>query len=209
MVLVFTSNDQKVDYTFLVKRAVPVNACIECNFVKRTRMYLSYVLIRTLKFCHVLLCFCGSGTRTLFLVKHWGWQNHLSVSSNVLGMFWACSKNWLISMTKNDSIKNTTRNDSTKKDVFSICLMKSISNSYIYLNIIIHSTFVYAVLCTQHSRTCSRFSIGRNAMFCLSTLSRAGRTIRTFMFCQNSGRVLEFCSDFDHRSKHLLIRLCN
>ncbi len=51
----------------------------------------------------------------------------------------------------------------------------------------------YICLCNfvyQCSRTCSRTSKGRKVMFWFCALSRAGRTIRTFIFCQNSGRIL-------------------
>jgi len=68
-----------------------------------------FTLIRTPKLCHVLLWFCGSGTRTSFLAEHWGWQNCLSVCSNVLGMFWTCSENWPMTTTTNNSIKTTKR----------------------------------------------------------------------------------------------------
>jgi len=75
----------------------------------------------------------GQGFEQHLLAEHWvDRSNHLSVCSNVLDMLWTCSENWPITTINNHNIKTTVRYDS-KNDVFSACLMKTISISYYFL----------------------------------------------------------------------------
>jgi len=82
-------------HTVAFDPATALNACLLCfRLISAIQLLLScckallHVLIRTLKFCHVLLWFCGSGTRTSFLAEH----QRLAKPSVILlkGCFWTC-----------------------------------------------------------------------------------------------------------------------
>jgi len=67
----------------------------------------------------------------------------LSACSNVLDMFWKLTN----SNNKQGIIKTTKRDGKTKKDVFSVCLMKTISNSYHLCTYYVQLLFIVHFLC--------------------------------------------------------------